>query len=199
MSSLSSAKCEATSNGWVALDATKLSEIENVCKRCKLPLMERLILVNINTQRLFLVDSHKQMQCYLISTALNGTGQQEGTGKTPLGLHFVKSKIGGGAKPLEIFKSRVSLGEIATADIGKKCVVGRILWLQGVEPGFNQGKNSTGQVVDTYDRYIYIHGTNDIANIGKPASEGCVRMKPDDVIDLFEKVPVGTPVYIYQA
>jgi len=178
----------------IDLICDQFKEIGKLCDHFKLSLTKHQILVDIDQQRLYLAESQKLIHSYLISTALNGTGQEEGSGKTPLGLHFVKSKFGEGAKPLEIFKSRESTREMATTDAGDGLIVGRILWLQGVQPGFNEGKG-----VDTYHRYIYIHGTNDIAKIGKPVSSGCIRMKPDDVIDLFQKVPEGTPVYIYQA
>lgn len=184
---------------WAVLDQQKLKELEKICGRFKLEMTTRQLLVNIGTQRLHLIESQKLICSYLVSTALNGTGQEEGTGKTPLGVHYIKTKIGDGAKPFEVFKERKSTGKIAIADVGDKLIVGRILWLEGVQPGFNQGEDSVGKVVDTYKRYIYIHGTNDIARIGKAVSSGCIRMKPEDVIALFEIVPEKTPVYIYQA
>jgi|GEM_PF-6641491 hypothetical protein len=189
----------ATFDGLLKLDVQKLSELDRNRNEFKLNLTKYQILVNVDAQRLHLVESEKLIRSYLISTALNGTGQEENTGKTPLGLHFIHSKIGDKAQPFEVFRSRISTGTIATADVGEKLIVGRILWLQGVQPGFNQGKDFAGKVVDTHQRYIYIHGTNDIAHIGSPFSEGCIRMKPDDVIELFEYVVEKTPVYIYQA
>jgi lipoprotein-anchoring transpeptidase ErfK/SrfK len=136
---------------------------------------------------------------YTISTSSKGVGQQEGSGKTPLGLHSVAEKIGEGADPLAIFKSREPTGDFASIDAGIDSIVSRILWLSGLEALFNQGRNAEGNLVDTHDRYIYIHGTNRMENIGKPASAGCVRMNPNDVIDLFHKISEGTLVYIYQA
>lgn len=185
------------SSNWSELDSQKLKEISKICDDFSLPLSKHQILVNIDTQRLHLIESQKLIRSYLISTALNGVGQEEGTGRTPLGLHVIQAKIGDGAKPFEIFKSRVSTGEIAKPDDEEECIVGRILWLQGAQPGFNQGLDSVGKLVDTHERKIYIHGTNDIKHIGKSASKGCIRMKPDDVIDLFQKVSERTPVYIY--
>ena len=188
----------ATSDNWDLLDTQKLEESEKVCAEFHLPLKDRFILVNIDTQRLHLLASKLLIDSYPISTALNGVGQKEGTGKTPLGLHFVAEKIGSQSDPFEIFKARKATGEIAKADEGEKLIVGRILWLQGVQPGFNQGNDLEGGLVDSRARYIYIHGTNDVANIGKPVSAGCVRMNPIDVVDLFEKVSERTPVYIYK-
>ncbi|MFA5250491.1 MAG: L,D-transpeptidase [Parachlamydiales bacterium] len=187
-----------TSDSWSGLDAKKLEEMRKICDVVGLPLTDICILVNVTTQKLHLIALQSLISSYSVSTAQNGVGQKEGTRQTPLGLHVIGEKIGDGAKPFEIFKSRVSTGEIAEADVGEKLIIGRILWLQGVQPGFNQGKDSEGAVVDSHDRYIYIHGTNDIANIGKAVSAGCVRMKPDDVINLCRRVSEKTPVYIYQ-
>lgn len=174
-------------------DAQKLEEME------KLFDSEWKILVNVTDQRLHLVNKQKWIASYPISTAKNGVGQEEGSGKTPLGLHLIESKIGDGAAPFEIFSSRISTGKMAEPVVGGDAIVGRILWLKGVELGINQGKDRQGKVVDTYSRYIYIHGTNDVENIGKAVSAGCIRMKPSDVITLFEKVTEKTPVYIYMA
>jgi lipoprotein-anchoring transpeptidase ErfK/SrfK len=196
---MSSTADRITSNSLSVLDVQKLEEMQKICDAFSLPFIGVCILVNVATQRLHLITSQNLTSSYSISTAKNGVGQREGTGQTPLGLHFVGEKIGDGANPFEIFKSRVSTGEIAKADVGEKSIIGRILWLQGVQPGLNQGKDSEEAVVDSRDRYIYIHGTNDIANIGKPVSGGCIRMKPDELIELFREVPEKTPVYIYQA
>ena len=199
MSVMGASVARAAFSNWNKLDAEKFAEISQICDKFKLPLTDRQILVNVDTQRLYLINSQKLAHSYLISTALNGVGQEEGTGQTPLGLHFIESKIGDGAQPLEIFKARISTGEIAKPKGDEKCIVGRILWLQGAQPGFNQGKDSAGRVVDTHDRYIYIHGTPDFVNLGKAVSAGCIRMHPTDVIDLFQSVSEKTPVYIYQA
>lgn len=198
MNSISEYSGEAFGD-WSELDAQKFASISEVCANFALPLTEHQILVNIDTQRLHLIESQKLICSYLISTALNGVGQKNGTGQTPLGLHFVQSKIGEEAEPFEVFKSRVSTGEIAKPNDDHEFIVGRILWLQGAEPGFNQGNDSEGNIVDTHDRYIYIHGTNDIAHIGEAVSAGCIRMMPNDVINLFQSVAEKTPVYIYQA
>lgn len=191
--------CAVTSDLWSDLDAKKLEEMRGVCRLAGLPLAGTYILVNTTTQKLHLMVSEMLASSYSISTAKNGVGQKENTGQTPLGLHVIEEKIGGGADPFEIFKSRVSIGQIAEADAGETFIVGRILWLRGVQPGFNRGQDSEGAVVDSHDRYIYIHGTNDIANIGKAVSAGCIRMKPDEVIDLFGRVSEKALVYIYQA
>lgn len=195
---MSAIATEKTSDEWSFIDEHNLGEMRELSSKFKIALTDHQILVNIDAQRLHLIAFGKYIKSYLVSTSMNGVGQKEGTGQTPLGLHVVKEKIGDGADPFEIFKSRVSTREIAVPDGDIKAIIGRILWLQGVQPGFNVGKDLEGNVVDTYERYIYIHGTNDIASIGQPVSAGCVRMKPDDVIDLFNIVSEETPVYIYK-
>jgi hypothetical protein len=195
---MSSVVGAATSNLWGELDAQKIEETEKMCSDFGLSWEDHCILVNASTQRLHLIALRTLKASYPVSTALNGLGQKEGTGQTPLGLHFIDKTIGDEAQPFAVFRSRKRTGEIAEADVGEHLIVGRILWLQGAQPGFNQGKDLEGNVVDSKARYIYIHGTNDIANIGKPVSQGCIRMKPDDVIHLFAQVSEQTPVYIYK-
>lgn len=182
---------------WDGFDEKMSNEVKKLCVQFNLSCEKSFLLVNINTQRLHLISLEKVMSSYLVSTGKKGAGQVEGSGKTPLGLHYIAEKIGGEAKPLEIFKSRISTGELAEVNFGENVITSRILWLQGVEPGFNFGKDFQGRLVDSKERYIYIHGTNDYANIGRPESSGCVRMLPEDVMDLFGKIEVKTPVYIY--
>ncbi len=180
------------------VDIQKLDEIREVCHELNLALTEFLILINLNTQRLFLIHSEELVGSYLVSTSIKGPGQKDKTEQTPLGLHFIREKIGEGANPFEVFKWRISTGEIAEINIEKNLIVGRILQLEGCQQGLNKGKDREGDVVDTLLRDVYIHGTSDIAQIGNPASVGCVRMNPHDIIDLFEKVPVNTLVYLYK-
>lgn len=161
------------------------------CQKFNLSYQDWLILVDIQAQQLHLLKEQAVLCSYAISTGKNGVGQEEGSGKTPLGLHHIQEKIGDGADPYAIFKSRINTGEIATPN-GEERITTRILRLSGLEDSFNKGKG-----VDTLARYVYIHGTNDLQNIGKPAGAGCVRMKPEDMIDLFDKIPEKTPVYIY--
>jgi len=191
--------------GNITISAVELKEVgrkckvaQQVCKRVNGVFTESLILVNIHRQKLYLLDKGKVDSCYWISTAKNGIGQQEGSGKTPLGLHFVQSKIGEGYEPFSVFKSRQPTGDIASIELEGDAIVGRILWLKGLQPRFNLGENFKGKVVDTFQRYIYIHGTNDVARIGQPVSSGCIRMSPHDIIDIFNKITEGTYVYVYE-
>jgi hypothetical protein len=155
------------------------------------------LLVNVKSQSLHLFEKQKWVCSYPVSTAKNGVGQEEGTGKTPLGWHYVQEKIGAEADPLAVFESRVATGKIAELNSEKSWIVGRILRLGGFEEGFNRGKNADGKVVDSFARYIYIHGTNALANLGKPVSEGCVRVGPKEMVSLFDRTVLGASVFIF--
>ena len=124
------------------------------------------------------------------STSRFGIGQAEGSNRTPLGLHRVSEKIGGGWPVGAVFKSRKLTGLTWQGMPGAK-VTTRILWLDGLEPGFNRGGS-----VDSHSRYIYMHGTGDETTLGRPASCGCIQLAANDLIPLFDKVPVGTLVWI---
>lgn len=153
--------------------------------------------ITIPDQRLTLIDDDGAIlkQC-LISSARNGTGQQQGSFRTPLGRHIIRAKIGAGQPVNTVFIRRRPTGEIYTPELGKQFpkrdwILTRILWLSGCEPGYNR----LGPV-DTMRRYIYIHGTPDNVEMGKPGSIGCIRVANHDLLTLFEKVPVGTEVDI---
>lgn len=189
----------ASATSWISSDSAGLEEAAKLYNSLVASDPPSLwILVNVNTQRLHLVKSASLCKSYMISTAKNGTGQRENSFQTPLGLHRVHSKFGDGADPLAIFKSRVATGELAVLNGPESPIVGRILTLEGLQPGFNSGQDASGVVVDSGKRGIYIHGTPATNHIGQPASIGCVRLKPEDVIELFEVVPENTPVYIYE-
>ncbi len=152
--------------------------------------------VSIKHQRLYLIEHDSTIKKYPISTALNGVGSKQNSMKTPPGLHIIKRKIGSTVPLGGILESRVYNGEIAKiitdkVNAKKDYVTTRIMWLQGEEQGLNRGRN-----VDSYNRYIYIHGTPEEGFIGQPASHGCIRMKNKDVIELFNLVEEGTPILI---
>lgn len=153
--------------------------------------------IDLARQRLALFDDAGVCErCYPVSTALNGAGETEGSGCTPRGLHRVRAKIGAGAPSGTVFRGRRPTGEVWTPAFGARhagrdWVLSRILWLSGCEPG----RNRFGRV-DSMRRYIYIHGTPDDQPMGEPRSHGCVRMRNRDVIDLFDRVPVGVLVRI---
>ncbi len=155
---------------------------------------DQAIVISISQQRLYLIKGEKIIKSYLVSTSKHGVGNREGSYKTPLGMHSIVSKIGGTARCGEVLKSRRRTGRIAKAkgkDVEKDVITTRILRLRGLEPGTNIGKG-----VDSFKRYIYIHGTPAEYLIGKPASNGCIRMRNRDIIELFRLVKRGTVVGI---
>lgn len=126
---------------------------------------------------------------YVISTSRFGLGSEPGSNKTPLGNFRIAEKIGDGATPGEIFVSREPTGQCGTEEDTEDRVQTRILWLEGTD----------AENANTYERYIYIHGTNAESKLGTPASHGCIRMSNLDVIDLYDRVEVGAPVRIDEA
>ena len=133
---------------------------------------------------------------YPVSTSKYGTGCQNGSEKTPLGLHRIADKLGGAMPVNEVFIGRIPQGSLEECiergvDLPDDVIMSRIMWLEGMEPGRNKGG-----YVDTYQRYIYIHGTNHEDQIGTPTSIGCIRMRNQDVVDLFRLVQVGSEVLI---
>jgi hypothetical protein len=154
------------------------------------------IIVSIPQQTLALMQNGRQIACWPVSTALKGAGNQSGSYQTPMGRHRIRAKIGAGQPLNAVFRARRPTGEIFTSDLaqafpGRDWILTRILWLCGEESGINRGGN-----VDSQRRYIYIHGTPDSEPMGVPRSHGCIRMRNQDVLELFERVPAGTPVLI---
>ena len=154
------------------------------------------IIVDISEQRLYLYNNDNLVQSFPVSTSKYGEGQIENSFKTPLGLHEIKEKIGDKAQINTIFTARENTNKIAEIQINPNdteydFVTSRILWLDGLENGINRGAG-----VDSYSRYIYIHGTHEEGLIGQKASHGCIRMFNNDVIDLFYMVSEGTKVQI---
>jgi len=158
--------------------------------------LEELIVVDIATQQLFFLKKGKIDEIYSVSTSVYGTGSKVNSFKTPLGRHKISEKIGEGLPEGAILKGRRWTGAIANIikepiDTEFDVVTSRILWLTGLEEGKNLGSG-----VDSKSRYIYIHGTAEEGLIGKPASDGCVRMYNSDVISLFNSVNIDTEVWI---
>ena len=154
------------------------------------------IIVDISEQRLFVIEEDLVKESFPVSTSKYGEGEEENSYKTPLGKHEIKEKIGEGAKMNTIFVARLDTkkeSEIITLpqDTEDDHVTSRILWLDGLEHGVNKG-----QGVDSFNRYIYIHGTHEEGLIGTKASHGCIRMFNNDVIYLYDIVKKGTKVYI---
>ncbi|SFF00308.1 L,D-transpeptidase [Nitrosomonas sp. Nm166] len=155
------------------------------------------ITITVATQQLKLLDEQGQViKQYLISSAKNGTGQENGSFCTPLGKHIVRAKIGVGQLVNTVFVKRRPTGEIYSPELGQQYpkrdwILTRILWLSGCERGFNRLGS-----VDTMRRYIYIHGSPDSVEMGKPGSIGCIRMRNHDLLELFGLIRVGTQVEI---
>ena len=153
--------------------------------------------IKIDSQYLDVINNDQvKVKSYQISSAKNGVGQDRGSFCTPLGKHVIRAKIGEGQPVNTVFIRRRPTGEIYSPSLGKKYpdrdwILTRILWLSGCEPGFNR----LG-AVDTMRRYIYIHGSPDSIDIGRPGSIGCIRMLNTDLLELFDLINVGTEVNI---
>ena len=154
------------------------------------------IVIDGARQELELLDGERVLKRYSVSTAKNGFGEKNGSFCTPRGRHIVRAKIGKGQPLNTVFVRRRPTGELWSPELharypGRDWILTRILWLSGCE----RGKNRLGEV-DTMRRYIYIHGSHDRAEMGKPGSIGCVRMRSEDIVELFDLVPPYTPVEI---
>ena len=155
------------------------------------------VVINIPDQTLDLYNSDNDVvRRYRVSSAKNGVGQEKGSFRTPLGRHIIRAKVGAGQPVNTVFVRRRPTGEIYSPELaasfpGRDWILTRILWLSGREPGFNR----LGPV-DTMRRYIYIHGSPDSVEMGKPGSIGCIRMRNSDLLELFDLVDAGTEVFI---
>jgi len=155
-----------------------------------------MCVISVRDQALRLIAGDKIVCNYTVSTSRYGTGGQLDSFKTPIGAHRIAERIGEGVALHTIFKGRVAQEGFATVEMrpqqtGEDHITTRILWLDGLEPGINQGGN-----VDSMQRYIYIHGTHEEGLLGQAASVGCIRMRAEDVVELFDQVRVGTLVLI---
>ena len=155
-----------------------------------------LLFVSIENQKMYHIKEGAIVKKYIISSSEYGTGSEAGSNKTPLGLHKVKEKYGDETPINGRMIGRVFYGQIATLYNDKTKsktddVTSRIFWLEGLEKGKNKGEG-----IDSYKRYIYIHGTSEEGRLGRPASHGCIRMKNNEVIDLYKTIAIGTLVLI---
>ncbi len=155
-----------------------------------------VVVVSISQQRLYFYRHGKLAGEWPISSSKFGIGNRANSNQTPLGVHRIARKFGAGAAPGTLFRSRRNTGrrvKIHTDDspAAGDYVTTRIMWLKGLQPGINEGPG-----IDSFKRYIYIHGTPEEGRIGRPASHGCIRMRNADVIKLFDDVDVGTLVDI---
>ncbi len=158
-----------------------------------------LIKISIDEQRLQLLQGDNIIMDVKVSTAANGPGEVMHSECTPRGLHRIRARIGDGCPENTVFVSRRPSGEIYSPELkaenpDRDWMLTRILWLCGMEPGRNRFGN-----VDSMRRYIYIHGCPDEDEVGIPSSHGCIKMRNEDVIQLFDLVPVRTKVKIQEA
>jgi hypothetical protein len=180
--------------------SVSLLAFTNRCRLLSVPPSRQFLIVNVRNQGASLFEKssaslrsgreYQFLRTYRCSTSRFGVGQTEGSNRTPLGLHRIAEKIGGGWPAGTVFKARRPIGYTWKGLPGAE-ITTRILWLDGLEPGFNRGGN-----VDSHARYIYIHGLGAQTTIGKPASCGCIHLADVDLIPLFSKLPSGTLVWI---
>jgi L,D-transpeptidase YbiS len=142
--------------------------------------------ISVRRQQLSLKSGRKKLAGYPVSTSRFGLGSKEGSFKTPTGKFRIAEKIGDRMPPGTVFKSRRPVKATKKMLQEEDLVMTRILWLDGLDPGN----------ANTHDRYIYIHGTNHEDEIGEPASHGCIRMRNADLLELFDRVEIDTPVLI---
>jgi L,D-transpeptidase YbiS len=172
--------------------------LRQTCRRLGVPLARFVCLVSIRRQRMKIMQPLARiadpgclvMRSLVISTSRFGIGQKKDSNCTPLGLHRVARKVGGGWPAGAVFKSREMVG-YTWSGLSGAAITHRILWLEGLEPGLNRGGD-----VDTFARYIYIHGTGDEPTLGRPASRGCIHVAGAELIRLYDLLPLGSLVWI---
>lgn len=172
-----------------------MERVTKTCHRLGIKPAERIMVVRLCPSTLQLFQAGKLVKSYPVSTSKRPPSNVKDSLGTPRGLHEIAERIGDGQPPGMVFKSRVPTGrhysEFPDADTNNNFITTRILWLRGLEPGVNRGGN-----VDTYDRYVYIHGTNHESRIGEPLSAGCVLMRNIEIIELYDQVRAGDQVLI---
>ena len=145
------------------------------------------MILSVADQKMIVLRDGKPLSSYSVSTSKFGLGDRPGSYATPLGVLRIKEKIGHGLPAGAVFKSRKPTGEVLPVDApGRDPIVTRILWLEGLD---ERNRNA-------YRRYIYIHGTPEERNVGRPVSYGCIRMRSQDVIELFETVGLNSKILI---
>jgi len=157
-----------------------------------------LVTINVARQRFTLWERAKESPKYRMfakapaSTSRFGIGQVQDSNRTPLGLHRIAQKIGGGFPQGTVFRGRKPVG-FTWKGLPDAAIAHRIFWLEGLEPGFNRGDG-----LDSFKRYIYIHGFSDETTLGRPASHGCIHIAAEHLIPLYDWLPIGTLVWIHE-
>jgi hypothetical protein len=177
-----------------------LERTKEKCAALGLKPTSRLITVSIAQQLLGFYRDGCLVKSHVISTSLRPPSNLKDSLGTPRGLHEIAEKIGAGQPPGIVFKARVATGkhfsELSPEEQARNLITTRILRLRGLEPGHNAGTNAAAQSVDTFDRYVYIHGTNHEDRLGRPFSAGCVEMSNLGILELFEEVRARDLVWI---
>lgn len=172
-----------------------MERVNKTCLRLGIKPGERILVVRIGTASLQFFRKGELVKSYVISTSRRPPSNVKNSLGTPHGLHEIAERIGAGQPPGMVFRSRIPTGrhfsELPDHGENTNLITTRILWLRGLEPGVNRGGE-----VDTYERYVYIHGTNHEARLGEPLSAGCVLMRNLDIIELYDAVRTGDQVLI---
>ena len=179
-------------NGQIKIITIAKNYIENKCKKT----YSEVLFISVAEQKMYHIKEDKILDSYVISSSSYGVGNKAGSNKTPLGLHKVKDKFGNETPLNGRMVGRVFYGQIAqvysdTTRSKTDDITSRILWLDGLEDELNKGEG-----IDSYNRFIYIHGTSEEGRLGTPSSHGCIRMKNKAVIELYDKINIGTLVLI---
>jgi len=172
-----------------------MEQVNKTCARLGIKPGERILIVRISTATLQFYRKGVLARSYVVSTSRRPPSNIKDSLGTPRGLHEIAERIGAGQPPGTVFKSRIPTGrhfsELPDAESENNLITSRIFWLRGLEPGVNRGGN-----VDSYERYIYIHGTNHESRLGTPLSSGCVLMRNLEIVELHEEVRAGDLVWI---
>ncbi len=175
-----------------SISRNRHQELFAYARRRGLPANGVLLAAIVDTQQLHMIVQGTTIASFPISTSKTGIGSTEHSYRTPLGLHDVCERYGKGEPAGRVFRSRIATSQISPPeswgqDAAEDLVLSRILRLRGLDAGRNVGKG-----IDSYERCIYLHGTNEEHLIGSPASHGCIRMRNREVIDLFGAVETRT-------
>lgn len=171
--------------------------MNKTCETLGIKPADRLLLVRISAQTLQFFRGGELVRAYPVSTSAKPPSNIKDSLGTPRGLHEIAERIGGEQPLGMVFKARRPTGRhFHEHEDNGNLITSRILWLRGLEPGVNAGRDAEGREVDTYARYVYIHGTNREDLVGQPQSAGCVLLTNRDMVALFDEVRVGDYVLI---
>ncbi len=153
--------------------------------------------MHISTQTMQFFRKGELVRAYTVSTSLKPASNVKDSLGTPRGLHEIAERIGGEQPSGMVFKARKPTGRhFSEHEDNGNLITSRILWLRGLEQGLNAGVSLTGETVDTYERYIYLHGTNREDRLGQPWSAGCVLMSNHEIVAIYEELRAGDLVWI---